>query len=143
MFLEYLHSVSYNQKIGLCYYKTDLEISNVHLISTLVARLNVKNDLSLLVEKLAELAKKPSLSGFKFFAEEDSAKEQTGTIQIMTLHKSKGDEFDYVFIPELTEKNLSLDILSMGMSGDFKIAIDEGSTQVRIGTAIFGERIYN
>ena len=40
-------------------------------------------------------------------------------------------------------KNLSLDILSMGMSGDFKIAIDEGSTQVRIGTAIFGERIYN
>ena len=100
-------------KIGLCYYKTDLEISNVHLISTLVARLNVKNDLSLLVEKLAELAKKPSLSGFKFFAEEDSAKEQTGTIQIMTLHKSKGDEFDYVFIPELTEKNLSLDISKM------------------------------
>ncbi len=35
---------------------------------------------------------------------------------------------------ELTE-------LSMGMSGDFKIAIEEGSTMVRIGTAIFGERI--
>lgn len=30
--------------------------------------------------------------------------------------------------------------LSMGMSGDFKIAIEEGSTMVRIGTAIFGER---
>jgi len=100
-------------KIGLCYYKTDLEISNVHLISTLVARLNIKNDLSLLIEKLKELAKRPSLSGFKFFAEEDSAKEQFGTIQIMTLHKSKGDEFDYVFIPELTEKNLSLDINKM------------------------------
>lgn len=100
-------------KIGLYYYNTDLEISNVYLISTLVARLNVKNDLSLLVEKLGELAKKPSLSGFKFFAEEDSAVEQTGTIQIMTLHKSKGDEFDYVFIPELTEKNLSLDIEKM------------------------------
>ena len=28
----------------------------------------------------------------------------------MTLHKSKGDEFDYVFIPELTEENLCLDI---------------------------------
>ena len=27
----------------------------------------------------------------------------------MTMHKSKGDEFDYVFIPELTEKNLSID----------------------------------
>jgi pyridoxal phosphate enzyme (YggS family) len=32
------------------------------------------------------------------------------------------------------------DCLSMGMSGDFKIAIEEGSTLVRIGTAIFGER---
>ncbi len=30
--------------------------------------------------------------------------------------------------------------LSMGMSGDYKIAIEEGSTMVRIGTAIFGER---
>ncbi len=38
----------------------------------------------------------------------------------------------------------SLDIseLSMGMSGDYKIAIEEGSTMVRIGTAIFGERTY-
>jgi pyridoxal phosphate enzyme (YggS family) len=34
----------------------------------------------------------------------------------------------------------SWDCLSMGMSGDFKIAIEEGSTLVRIGTAIFGER---
>lgn len=32
--------------------------------------------------------------------------------------------------------------LSMGMSGDFEIAIEEGSTEVRIGTAIFGGRIY-
>jgi len=32
--------------------------------------------------------------------------------------------------------------LSMGMSGDYKIAIEEGSTLVRIGTAIFGERNY-
>ena len=32
--------------------------------------------------------------------------------------------------------------LSMGMSGDFEIAIEEGSTLVRVGTAIFGERVY-
>lgn len=32
------------------------------------------------------------------------------------------------------------DIISMGMSGDFKMAIQEGSTMVRIGTTIFGER---
>jgi hypothetical protein len=32
-------------------------------------------------------------------------------------------------------------VLSMGMSGDFPIAIEEGSTSVRIGTALFGERL--
>jgi hypothetical protein len=35
---------------------------------------------------------------------------------------------------------LSLDTLSMGMSGDFEIAVEEGSTLVRIGTALFGAR---
>lgn len=33
--------------------------------------------------------------------------------------------------------------ISMGMSGDFKIAVEEGSTMVRIGTSIFGEREYH
>lgn len=36
---------------------------------------------------------------------------------------------------------LNFDALSMGMSGDFEIAIEEGSTVVRIGTALFGERV--
>ena len=36
--------------------------------------------------------------------------------------------------------NLHLDVLSMGMSGDFQLAIDEGSTRIRIGTALFGRR---
>jgi pyridoxal phosphate enzyme (YggS family) len=36
--------------------------------------------------------------------------------------------------------NISMDTLSMGMSHDFEIAVDEGSTRVRLGTAIFGER---
>lgn len=40
-------------------------------------------------------------------------------------------------------KELSLTELSMGMSGDFEIAIEEGSTLVRVGTAIFGERNYS
>lgn len=38
------------------------------------------------------------------------------------------------------EPALCLDELSMGMSGDFEVAIEEGATLVRIGTAIFGER---
>jgi uncharacterized pyridoxal phosphate-containing UPF0001 family protein len=35
---------------------------------------------------------------------------------------------------------LALDVLSMGMSGDFPIAIEEGATRIRIGTALFGPR---
>ena len=38
--------------------------------------------------------------------------------------------------------NMHMKELSMGMSGDFEIAIEEGSTMVRIGTAIFGSRNY-
>lgn len=37
--------------------------------------------------------------------------------------------------------NIRMGVLSMGMSHDFEVAIEEGSTCVRIGTAIFGERI--
>jgi len=41
-----------------------------------------------------------------------------------------------------TSENLDMKILSMGMSGDYQIAIQEGSNMVRIGTAIFGHRNY-
>lgn len=37
--------------------------------------------------------------------------------------------------------NVSMAELSMGMSGDFEVAVEEGATLVRVGTAIFGERI--
>ena len=40
----------------------------------------------------------------------------------------------------LCSRDIDIDTLSMGMSGDFRAAILEGSTIVRIGTAIFGER---
>ena len=36
---------------------------------------------------------------------------------------------------------IAMDVLSMGMSHDFEVAIEEGSTCVRVGTAIFGERV--
>ena len=39
--------------------------------------------------------------------------------------------------------NSSMDILSMGMSDDFDIAVEEGANLVRVGTALFGRRIYN
>ena len=39
------------------------------------------------------------------------------------------------------DTGLRLPVLSMGMSGDFTVAVEEGSTCVRIGTALFGERL--
>ncbi len=39
--------------------------------------------------------------------------------------------------------NVSMDILSMGMTGDYMVAIEEGATIVRVGTGIFGARNYN
>lgn len=38
--------------------------------------------------------------------------------------------------------NISMNVLSMGMSNDFEVAVEEGATHVRIGTAIFGYRDY-
>ncbi len=39
--------------------------------------------------------------------------------------------------------NISMDVLSMGMSGDYGVAVEEGATHVRVGTFIFGRRDYN
>lgn len=39
--------------------------------------------------------------------------------------------------------DLQFSILSMGMSGDYDIALEEGSNMVRIGSLLFGERNYN
>ncbi len=55
----------------------------------------------------------------------------------------------FVTLRELAEKidsqripNVRMDVLSMGMTSDFEVAIAEGATMVRIGTAIFGARVY-
>ena len=39
--------------------------------------------------------------------------------------------------------NVTMSVLSMGMTGDYEVAIEEGATMVRVGTGIFGERNYN
>jgi len=41
---------------------------------------------------------------------------------------------------ELLDENIDLPELSMGMSNDYEVAIEEGATLVRVGTAIFGAR---
>ena len=54
-------------------------------------------------------------------------------------------EFDYLrsVYENLKKDHPQFEVLSMGMSGDYKIAVTCGSNMVRIGSAIFGERNYN
>lgn len=54
-------------------------------------------------------------------------------------------EFSYLktTFEDLRSRYNSFTTLSMGMSGDYKIAIDCGSTMIRVGSSIFGEREYN
>ncbi len=74
-----------------------------------------------------------------------------GLMTIGPLSSQLSQNFEFfskmhqLFVDIRTKKvdNVSMEILSMGMSGDFERAILEGSTQVRIGSALFGPRNYN
>ncbi len=46
----------------------------------------------------------------------------------------------YVDMKSKNIDNVTMDVLSMGMSGDYEVAIEEGATMVRVGTSIFGSR---
>ena len=110
-------------KVGMQFFKSDIERSNIHLISTLVKRLCAgNNSYEYAIRRLKEVAQKPNLSGFKFFSEEDEddKKYLAGKVQIMTMHKSKGDEFNLVFIPQMSDKNLPLTLNDTNIkSADF------------------------
>ena len=57
-------------------------------------------------------------------------------------------EFSYLTtsfneLKEIKTNNCELETISMGMSGDYELAINCGSTMVRVGSSIFGTRNYN
>lgn len=61
---------------------------------------------------------------------------------LMCIASIENPKKDFAAAKEIADK-LNLHVRSFGMSGDYKIAIEEGSNMVRIGTAIFGERKEN
>ena len=62
----------------------------------------------------------------------------TDKLQISKEFKTLKSNFD-----QLKQRRKNLKIISMGMSGDYKLAIDCGSSMIRIGSLIFGARNYN
>ncbi len=59
-------------------------------------------------------------------------------LQISKEFKTLKSNFD-----QLKQQRKNLEIISMGMSGDYKLAIDCGSSMIRVGSLIFGARNYN
>ena len=49
----------------------------------------------------------------------------------------------YAYFCALKKEREGIDYLSMGMSGDYAIAVEEGANMVRVGTALFGARDYS
>ena len=62
----------------------------------------------------------------------------TDKLQISEEYKTLKSNFD-----QLKQQRKNLKIISMGMSGDYKLAIDCGSSMIRVGSLIFGARNYN
>ncbi|MDD3238303.1 MAG: ATP-dependent helicase [Candidatus Gastranaerophilales bacterium] len=107
-------------KAGLYYFSTPIEKSNVYLVAMIIKRLSAEyKKPETIIEKLIAIAKRPNLPNYKFFNSENENNEiQQGSVQIMTMHKSKGDEFDYVFIPELIEENYATNINNLNIKSN-------------------------
>ncbi len=103
-------------KIGEYYSRTELDKSNLYIISEIVRRLAVDTKTRKeVVSKLEQIAKRPIVAGLKLFSENETTISTFlgGKVQVMTMHKSKGDEFDYVFVPEFTEGSLGTELKSI------------------------------
>ena len=97
-------------EIGSFYFSNSSNKDNISLVATIAQKtMNTQKTFENTVFRLREIQFKNNFSNIKFFQNDDSIQKRS-KVQIMTLHKSKGDEFDYVFIPELTQDNLCLNI---------------------------------
>ena len=95
-------------EIAEFYFSKTVNKENIPLVSAIVYKIfQSQKTFEKTVKKLREIQFKNNFSNIKFFNNENN-ENKSAVIQIMTLHKSKGSEFDYVFIPELYQDNLCL-----------------------------------
>lgn len=92
------------------YFNDNLELENAYMLAVFIKSLseNMKKNQSL-IEKLM-LVKNSSNLGAIHLIKDDKTLSINNSVQIMTIHKSKGDEFDYVFVPEMSSKLFPLDL---------------------------------
>lgn len=105
-------------KAGNYYFSKSDDLSNVNLICSIIK--NFKRSYrnytleeptpKEIISHLTNLGIKQKLSGIKYFnAFEDEQITLKNGVELMTVHKSKGDEFDIVFMPDMTEYNYNID----------------------------------
>jgi pyridoxal phosphate enzyme (YggS family) len=89
------------------------------------------------VSKISEIAKLPNIKVRGLMTIAPFSNESEKTREVFRELNEK-----FIDIKQKNIDNVTMDYLSMGMSNDFEIAIEEGANIVRIGSAIFGERVY-
>lgn len=92
--------------------------------------------------ELIQAAKNESLKAVEFCGVMGMATYTDNEDQIKSEFRQLKSIFDELKTDFFSD-NAAFQIISMGMSGDYSLAIAEGSNQVRIGSTIFGVRVYN
>lgn len=154
-FIGHLQTNKVRQVVG----KVDLiqSVGSLHLLEAVnkeAARQNLRQDI-LLEVNIGEEAAKTGFAASEILPLIDKIDSFSnicvrGLMAIPPISENSGDNSKfflkmreiYVDIRAKKKDNVQVDCLSMGMSGDYLDAIRCGSTMVRIGTAIFGERHY-
>lgn len=104
------------------YFDDITDKSNAYIFSLLIDKyLNISdneekielNKSKNVIKYFTELLSKNSIKGVNIFAKDKSAEELQGYVQIMTIHKAKGAEYDYVYLPEFSSKNFNIDFVSL------------------------------
>lgn len=155
-FIGHLQTNKVRQVVG----KVDLiqsvdRLKLLEAINTEAARQGIRQDI-LLEINIGEESSKSGVTQDSLWPllDEAAAREHLRLRGLMAIPPADADESQtrrfFARMRELLEKaaalglpNAQMDILSMGMSGDYAAAIAEGATIVRIGTAIYGARDYS
>ena len=155
-FIGHLQTNKVRQVVG----KVDLiqSVDRLPLLECIekeAAKLGIVQDILLEIN----IGEEESKSGFRLEEIDKIAEEMgnyphcrlRGLMAIPPVSEKSGDNCRFfaqirrkaVDISAKKQHNIRMDILSMGMTDDFEDAIAEGSTMIRVGTAIFGARNYN
>ena len=106
-------------EIGDFYFENNSQRANVAMVYSIIENIfQTHKNFENTVLRLREISNRINKST-KFFEDKEKVN-KSGVVKIMTLHKSKGDEFDHVFIPELTSTNLGLEISEIKLKENSK-----------------------